>query len=59
MPVGNLGNSWEFHLGLSQPGIGLEFVKCLQSGKGKVANFDSENSREPNMCSFGLGNGCR
>ncbi len=31
-PVGNLGNSCKFYLGHSQPGIGWEFVKFVQSG---------------------------
>ncbi len=30
--VGNLGNSWEFDLDHSQPGIGSEFVTFVQSG---------------------------
>ncbi len=30
-PVGNLGNIWEFDLCHSQPVIGWEFVKFVQS----------------------------
>ncbi len=32
MPVQNLGNCGLFDLGHSQPGIGWEFVKSMQSG---------------------------
>ncbi len=31
-PDGNLGNSWEFDFGHSQPGIVWEFVKFVRSG---------------------------
>ncbi len=63
-PVGSLGNSWQFDLGHSQPGIGWEFVQygwestknvslrkmTQQNNLGKVGNFASEKSWEP--CSF-------
>ncbi len=39
MTVRNLGNSWEFDLGHSQPGIGLKFVAFVQSGWESTKSF--------------------
>ncbi len=52
--VGNLGNSWEFDLSHSQPGIGWECIEFLQSGWESTINvFGQENDQQNNFRIFG------